>query len=142
MENNQLLMHEIRCAASATQVLRILNDYKQLTPLNEYLVHAMETANITTSELAELVGVERSTMYRVISGERLTSRNVLLRIALVLRFNLKQTQALLCAGQRAELYPLLPRDGLVVFSIEHAYTLKEADDMLKRKGMADLYERM
>lgn len=142
MENNQRLLRDIRSATSATMVLRILNDYKKLTPLNEYLTRAMETANMTVTELAELIGVERSTLYRVISGERLTSRNVLLRIALVLRFGLEQAQKLLCLGQRAALYPLVPRDSLLVFSIEHAYTLQETDDMLRRKGMPDLYERM
>lgn len=142
MENNQRLLRDIRSATSATMVLRILNDYKKLTPLNEYLTRAMETANMTVTELAELISVERSTLYRVISGERLTSRNVLLRIALVLRFGLEQAQKLLCLGQRAALYPLVPRDSLLVFSIEHAYTLQETDDMLRRKGMPDLYERM
>lgn len=142
MEDYRPLLAAIRNATSATQVLRLLEKHGKLTPLNEYLAHAMATANVTPQELAVLIDVERSTLYRLLSGERLTSRNVLLRIALALRFTLAETQTLLLVGERAQLFQIQPRDSLIIFSIEHQYTLKETDDTLKRKNMPDLYERM
>ena len=113
-----------------------------MTPLNKLLYRVMEAQELSPQQLAKLIDVERTTLYRLLSGERLTTRNVLMRIALALRMTLHDTQALLRSGQRAELYAPVRRDALILFCLKHGYTLAQTEEALKRKQETSIFERV
>ena len=141
MEQDHLL-HGIQNASTVTEALRFVEQQGRITPLRDLLGRTMAAENLSPQELANRIDVERSTLYRLLSGERLTTRNVLLRIAITLTLSLEETQALLRAGQRAELYAPVRRDAIILFCISHGLTLAQTEDMLGRKNEASLFERM
>ena len=141
MDQNELVQ-KIQNAASITEALRLVEREGQAASLKELLVSSMDARQYSPQDLSKHIDVERSTLYRLISGERLTTRNVLLRIALVMRLSLTETQALLRSGQRAELYPPVKRDALLIFCITHELTMEQTEEMLKRKGFSSLFERV
>jgi transcriptional regulator with XRE-family HTH domain len=132
----------IQNASSITEVLQMVDRDGCLTPLKDVLTDTMAEHQYTPQELSKRIDVERSTLYRLISGERLTTRNVLLRIALALRLSLADTQAMLRSGQRAELYAPVRRDAVIIFCITHGMTMAQAEEMLLRKGEGSLFERV
>lgn len=141
MEHDQLI-GKIQQASTITEALRLVEKEGRLTPLSELLSGAMAAQQFSPQELAKLIDVERSTLYRLLSGERLTTRNVLLRIALTLRLSVEDTQNLLRAGQRAEMYAPVRRDAVLLFAISHSYTLTQTEELLHRKGENSLFERL
>lgn len=141
MEQDHLL-HGIQNASTVTEALRFVEQQGRITPLRDLLGRTMAAENLSPQELANRIDVERSTLYRLLSGERLTTRNVLLRIAITLTLSLEETQALLRAGQRAELYAPVRRDAIILFCISHGLTLAQTEDMLERKNEGSLFERM
>jgi hypothetical protein len=141
MDRDELLK-KIQNATSITEALRLVEREGHATTLKDMLVRTMDVCQYTPQDLSRSIDVERSTLYRLISGERLTTRNVLLRIALVLSLSLDETQALLCSGQRAELYPAVKRDALLIFCITHKLTMEQTEAMLLRKGFSSLFERV
>ncbi len=141
MEQDHLLQG-IQNASTVTEALHFVEQQSRMTPLSDLLGRAMAAEELSPQELAKRIDVERSTLYRLLSGERLTTRNVLLRIALALRLPLEDTQTLLRAGQRAELYAPVRRDAVLLFCISHGLSLEQTEDMLGRKNEASLFERM
>lgn len=135
------LLQAIRHSATATEALQHVERISQYLPLSKVLAAYMAERESTPQLLAQQIEVERSTLYRLLSGERLTTRNVLLRIALALDLDLECTQLLLQSGQRAELYPLVRRDALIIYCINHRLTLAQAEAQIQRKNEASLFER-
>ena len=141
MDHNELVQ-KIQNADSITEALRMVEREGQSASLKELLLSSMDARQYSPQDLSKHIDVERSTLYRLISGERLTTRNVLLRIALVMRLTLDETQALLRSGQRAELYSPVKRDALLIFCITHGLTMEQTEETLTRKGFSSLFERV
>lgn len=138
----QRLLQNIEHASTLSEALRFVERENRPTPFHVLLSEAMASRGLTPQQLATLIDVERSTLYRLLSGERLTTRNVLVRIALVLRLTPERTQLLLRSGQRAELYALVRRDALMLFCMNHSFTLAQTEDALLQNGEASLFERV
>jgi len=142
MNSNEQLVGSIQASSSASEALAFLDPLDPPSPLNELLATAMQKRQIGPQALARMIDVERSTLYRLLSGERLTTRNVLLRIAIVLNLTLTETQTLLRNSQRADLYELVRRDALIIFCMSNKFTLAKTESELLRKGEASLFERI
>lgn len=138
----QRLLHNIEHASTLSEALHFVDRENRPTPFHVLLFEAMTSRGLTPQQLATLIDVERSTLYRLLSGERLTTRNVLLRIVLALCLPLDRAQLMLRSGQRAELYALVRRDALILFCMNHSLTLSQTEDALVENGEASLYERM
>lgn len=135
-------IEKIQNARSITDALHALEQEEKPTPLPELLANALAQQNLPMQELARRIDVERSTLYRLLSGERLTTRNVLLRIALALHFSVEETQTLLRAGRRAQLYAPVRRDAVLLFCLSRGETLELTEAVLQQRGCDSLYERL
>ena len=140
--DTEKLLKSIEESSTVSEALHYVEKVNHMTPLSVMLAELMARQELTPQQLAVLIEVERSTLYRLLSGERLTTRNVLLRIALALRLTVEETQLLLKSGQRAELYPPVRRDALILFCLNHGYTLTQTEEALNRKQEPSLFERV
>lgn len=140
--DTEKLLRSIESASTVSEALRLVERENGFTPLSVILSGGMRELELSPQQLSKKIDVERSTLYRLLSGERLTTRNVLLRIAIVMRLSLEDTQNLLRSGQRAELCALVRRDALILYAIMHEFSLEETEAALLRKGEASLYERV
>ncbi len=98
----------------------------------------LERAGMTLSALGEATLLSRSFVYQVGSGMRVPSRDIVLRIALVLELDVEQTQHLLATARRGALYPRIHRDAILVYCLERRLGLMKAEDMLKAEGEESL----
>ena len=140
--NTRDLKEMIEQSASMQEALEYVQSHGDLRPLRDLLTEKMQALQMSPQQLAKEIDVERSTLYRLLSGERLTSRNVLLRIALAMRMTQDETQTLLRVGQRAELYPRIRRDAVILFSIFKGFTLEETEKALEKLSEASLFDRL
>lgn len=105
-----------------------------LPTLPELLNRHMGKADISTDTLFELIGMNRSTGYRILNGQRRPSRDVLLALSLALGLNYQEAQNLLKVGRMAQLTPRNNRDFLILFAVMHGHSLGDTDDLLVRQG--------
>ena len=94
----------------------------------------MGERDISTQNLFELARTDRSMGFKIMKGERLPSRDVLIRVALILHLEVEQAQALLKAGHRAQLTPRDDRDAILLSCLIRRLSLADADELLEEAG--------
>ncbi len=108
------------------------------TKLHSYLYELLDRSGYTISMIIDKASIGKSLAYQIFNGKRTPNRNLLLRIALVLKLNLEDTQRLLRMAKRGELYPRIQRDAAIIFCIGHNYSLIDTNELLENLGEAIL----
>lgn len=99
-----------------------------------YLTQLMERKKVTTAQLSELALLSRSFTYQLCGGVRAPSRDIVLRLALVLELTVDEAQRLLRSAQRGALYPRVRRDAIMIFCLNQRLNLLETDELLRSFG--------
>lgn len=122
----------------------ILENWQELSrnmnaaPFHEYLCSMASDKNINVSELVVKALLSRSFAYQIFSGDRIPSRDIILRIALVMEISLDETQRLLKLADRGALYPKNERDAVIIYGINNSSGLYKTDEALVRLGQEPL----
>ena len=86
--------------------------------------------------------IERSYLYRLMSGERVNpSRDVLLQFGLALKADLDDVQKLLRIARLCMLYPRVKRDAIIIHSLNLKEGVTRCDEVLFDHGEKLLGER-
>lgn len=107
----------------------------------QVLQELLEKAGVSAPEWITAADISKSYGYQVLRGERIPGRDILLRTALSLRLNLKETQRLLAVGGCGALYPKIRRDAAVIFALNQKMSLLETEDLLVSLPERSLYNR-
>lgn len=99
-----------------------------------YLSGLLTKYKMTIQQVSDKAVLSRSFGYQIFNGLRSPNRNVLIRIAVVMKLSLSETQYLLKISQRGELYPRVRRDAAIIFCIKNKCSLDETDEMLESLG--------
>ncbi len=145
MENNRKksllteeLFHELSASKHIEDFLeRHEEDIKDID-LQSYLYELLNKRGFTIPMIIEKASISRSLAYQIFNGQRTPNRNVLLRIAIVLKLNLSETQRLLRIAKKGELYPRIQRDAAIIFCIQHHYSVIDTNELLENLGEAIL----
>lgn len=76
--------------------------------------------------------------YDVINGRKLPSKDKIIRLILAAKLGLDDCQNALKFCGRAQLYPRIKRDSILIYGISHNLSIYEVSDMLISQGEADL----
>lgn len=106
--------------------------------LKEYLYDLLEKADLTIPQVIEKASIGRSLAYQIFDGRRTPNRNLLIRLAIIMKLSLAETQRLLRVAQRGDLYPRIQRDAAIIFCIQHGYSLIDTNELLENLGEAIL----
>lgn len=98
--------------------------------LTDYLNLMLCEKDLIVAEVQRDSGVKKSYIHQIFEGKKNPSRNVLLAIAFGLHLNEIETQRLLRLGGHSELYARRKSDAIILFCIDHGYSLDETDDVL------------
>ncbi len=118
-----------------------IHDYESVLgdiELHTYLYQLMKQSGYSIPQLIEKASIAKSLAYQIFNGQRTPNRNILIRIAIVLKLSLEDTQRLLKVAQKGELYPRIQRDAAIIFCILHHYSLIDTNEMLENLGEAIL----
>jgi len=133
-ENQERTTQEFQSLLDATpQLEQFLEEQAgnmQPPTFSEHLKTLMEQCGLTPAKLGELALLSRSFTYQLCSGMRVPSRDVVLRLALVLRLDLEETQRLLRTACRGALYPRLRRDAVFIFALRQGLNLYDTNELL------------
>lgn len=109
--------------------------------LAAFLSKCQQKCGLSIAQIADSSLLSQSFVYQIFSGIRKPGRNVLLSIARIMNLDLDCTQRLLRLAQKGELYPRIKRDAVIIFGIQHRYTLFEIDELLQKIDEAPLVQK-
>ena len=115
---------------------------KEKTPtLADVLNENIGKMEMPIKTIAELSGINNSTIHRILNNEMHPSRNTLLRLAFILKLTFEDTQVLLKAGNRSLLSGSRERDRIIMQGIVQKRHLGDINDELNIKGFNDLLSK-
>ena len=90
--------------------------------LNDYL----EKRELCKADVIRRLNIDRNYGYQVFCGKRLPTRNMLIRLALILKLDIEQTDYLLKLAGKPMLYVRNIVDARVFYSIKHKMSYDNA----------------
>ena len=130
------LMHLIENSKNIDEVLQNHEEDINNIDLQTYLYKLIDKAALTIPQMIEKASISKSLAYQIFNGQRTPNRNLIIRMALIMKLSLEETQRLLKIAKKGELYPRIQRDAAIVFCIQHKYSFIEANEMLDDLGEA------
>lgn len=108
--------HKNFCKSSLSELLQKFLDEKGLK----------QAAVVRDADLNATFG------YQIFTGSRNASRNKILQIAFAMTLSLAQTNQLLRAASANELHCKNRRDAIIIFALNHHYSLQKTNEELYR----------
>ncbi len=84
--------------------------------------------------------IEKSYGHQIFSGRRNPSRDTVLQLAFGFDMDYEQTQELLKIARKSPLHPRVKRDMVIVFCLQHRYSIVECQIYLEEYGLPLLGE--
>lgn len=105
--------------------------------LTDYLNELMTDKNITVAKIAKNSGIGEY-VYKIFSGERRATRDVLISVAFGMELSIEETQLLLRIAKFAVLDSRERRDSVIIYALSHDMTVFECDDLLNDNNLITL----
>ena len=140
MEDTNELLNRLK----NTNDINSLDDYLETIDnnypesLSEYLKNLMEEKQVKATELIKRSKIERTYCYQILNGRKKPGRDKIIAIALALRLSLEETQRLLETAKESVLYAKSRRDSVLVFALNHKYSLIDTNQLLVQYGETEL----
>lgn len=103
-------------------------------PLSDCLNRLIEEKGLKKSDIICQSGLERKYAYQIINGQKSPNRDRVLALCLAMHLSLEETQALLKQTGYSPLYARLRQDSVVIFCLQHALSIMDANDLLYEMG--------
>lgn len=110
----------------------------KLPSLSQCLNEFIGKRDISVQALADLSGINRATIFKILSGKLEPSFNTLIRLAFVLELDFEQAQFLLKCGNCHALSASRNRDLIIIEGLVHRMPLGEVEDKLLDHGLRGL----
>lgn len=108
-------------------------EFETPTP-GEYLRELLQARELSTRSVIRRCNLDRSYCYQLLNGTRVPSRELIVRLALELRFTEAETQRLLKLAQRPVLYARNRRDAAVLYGLTHGLGADQVNALLRDLG--------
>ena len=131
MKNTQELEHQIQHGKNPS--LLGADDFT-VPNLAVYLNKLLHDRNASVQDVVVGCNLDRSYGYQLFNGTRRPTRNFLLRLAILLKLGMEETQRLLKIAGRQPLYARDRRDAAVLYALTHGLTVEKTDALLESLG--------
>lgn len=112
-----------------------LEQHDMETPsLAEYLQSELAKRGLRQSEVLKQAQIEQTFGWYVFNGQRGMGRDNVLKLSFGMGFDTRHANRALQAAGANALYPKNKRDAIIIYSLEHGFTLREANDALYTFG--------
>ena len=111
-------------------------------PFSSYMRETIRNKGLKQQEVFLAADISEGYGYKLISGEKHTNkRDVILRLCLGGRFDLKETQTALKLYGFSPLYPKIDRDALLIIALNTGvYDIYEIDRLLQENHLEPVYK--
>ncbi len=133
--NTNTLMKRLFKAADLDTYLE--GNESQLQSPNFYtlLKQSCEKREMLPAQVIERSQIERTYGHQLFNGTRRPSRDKVIQLALGLGLNVDETQRLLRAAGKSQLYPRLKRDAVILYGIQKKLPILTVQESLTKYGL-------
>lgn len=110
------------------------NHHIGVRSLSGYLQQMLDEKGLERADVVRDAGLNETFGYQIFMGQRGASRNKVLQLAFAMKLTLKETDRLLQAAGANSLYCKNRRDAIIIFCLDHGYSLQKTDEELYRFG--------
>jgi hypothetical protein len=103
-------------------------------PFHERVAALAQEKKLTVAQIIQQAMMNESYCYQLFKGTRKPSRDKILQLAFGMALNLEQTNGLLRAAQKSELYCRNKRDAVIMFGLNNRKSILEIEEILLDKG--------
>lgn len=105
-------------------------------PFHKYIQSICDERHISAEQIIKSADIDRTYGHQLFNGTRNPSRDNVIKLAIAFKFNLEQTQKLLCIAGKSSLYPRIERDSVIVFSISKGYDVQHVQELLYEHNLS------
>lgn len=106
--------------------------------LSEELEKLLENTGLSKGEVAVRSGLSRVYVYQIFAGQKMPSRDSLLRICFALSLDVREITMLFEHTGYPVLYPRDRRDSVILFAASRRKSLLELEEMLEQQQLRGL----
>lgn len=99
------------------------------------LKQACEKRDMLPAQAIERSQIERTYGHQLFNGTRRPSRDKVIQLALGLGLNVDETQRLLRAAGKSQLYPRLKRDAVILYALQKKLPILTVQESLTKYGL-------
>ena len=99
------------------------------------LKQACEKRDLLPAQVIERSQIERTYGHQLFNGTRRPSRDKVLQLALGLGLSVDETQRLLRAAGKSQLYPRLKRDAVILYALQKKLPILTVQENLTKYGL-------
>ncbi|MBQ8913560.1 MAG: helix-turn-helix transcriptional regulator [Lachnospiraceae bacterium] len=125
------LMELIKNSPEKFNEMLVNGDFSDDLSLDEYLCDLLSKHNISLADVVRISLISKSYVYQIFNGERMPSRDILIRIGISMSCDVDEMQHLLLIAQTGVLYPKVKRDAAILSCISQKMSLEETNDFLE-----------
>lgn len=98
--------------------------------LSEMWKEILNESSLKRSDIINSAEIGYTYFYDIIRGDKLPSRDKVLRLLVATKTNLEKVQNVLRIYGWATLYPKIKRDSIIIYAINHGYSLYQLQELL------------
>ena len=103
--------------------------------LSQYLNGIAAEKDMAPSDIMRRSGLKKSYFYSLFEGKRENpARDVLIQLCFGFKMTFEEAQEFLKHLGAAQLYPRIPRDGAIIYALQHGMDIIECDMLLDENG--------
>ncbi len=110
--------------------------------LSEYLQELLDEKGLQRSKVVQAAGINPTYGWEIFVGRAHASREHFLAIIITMGCTLTEANRVLQAAGHNELYCKSRRDAIIIFCLEHGYSLQRVNEELYRHGEATINEKL
>ena len=134
-KSSEELLEILKSASSFEQGRNELKEYQITESLSETLNALVCKKKVRLADVMIRSGLKKAYFYSLFSGTRDNpSRDVLIQLAFGFELTLDEVQELLRNRGAAQLYPRIPRDGVIIYCFQRRMPLMDCDELLMESG--------
>jgi hypothetical protein len=124
------LLKRLFKTASIMRFIRHFDRQMEYVSFDTYITELCIRKNVIPEHVILNARIERSYGHQLFNGRRKPSRDKVIQLAFGFEMTFNETQALLKAARKSQLYPRIKRDAAVIFALERKVSVVDFQDML------------
>ncbi len=134
-KSSEELLNILKSAQSFEQGRKELKEYQITESLSDALNALAKAKKAKLADVMVRSGLKKAYFYSLFSGSRNNpSRDVLIQLGFGFEMSLDEVQEFLKHRGAAQLYPRIPRDGVIIYCFQRKMSLMDCDELLMECG--------
>ncbi len=130
-KSSEELLDILQSASSFAQGREELKEYQITETLSDTLNELLHRKKARLADVMIRSGLKKAYFYSLFSGTRDNpSRDVLIQLGFGFEMSFDEIQEFLKHRGAAQLYPRIPRDGVIIYCFQHRMSLMDCDALL------------